>query len=106
MHLHGHFFKVLSKNGKPAEESPIMKVTIHLEPGDGYFVAFKADNTDNWLFRCHDLHYASAGMVSMGEYHGFKPSFTPDPNAIINQDSRRFRAMMRFSSSEISRCIT
>lgn len=28
MHLHGHFFQVLSKNGKPLEGSPIIKDTI------------------------------------------------------------------------------
>jgi FtsP/CotA-like multicopper oxidase with cupredoxin domain len=81
MHLHGHFFQVLSKNGKPIEGSPIWKDTINLKPGDEYIVAFKADNPGNWLFHCHDLHHASAGMVNMVKYNGFTPSFTPDPEA-------------------------
>lgn len=36
MHLHGHFFQILSKNGKPAEGSPIYKDTVNLKPGDEY----------------------------------------------------------------------
>lgn len=81
MHLHGHFFQVLSKNGKPVEGSPLMKDTINLKPGEEYVVAFKADNPGNWMFHCHDLHHASAGMVTQVNYEGFKPSFTPDPEA-------------------------
>ncbi len=81
MHLHGHFFQVLSKNGKPLEGSPILKDTINLKPGDEYVVAFKADNPGNWLFHCHDLHHATAGMVNMVKYDGFKPNFTPDSDA-------------------------
>lgn len=78
MHLHGHFFQVLSKNGKPLEGSPIIKDTINLKPGDEYVVAFEADNPGNWLFHCHDLHHATAGMVNLVKYEGYKPSFTPD----------------------------
>ncbi|MFD2444383.1 multicopper oxidase family protein [Bacillus sp. CGMCC 1.16607] len=81
MHLHGHFFQVLRKNGKPIAGSPIIKDTINLQPGDEYIVAFKADNPGNWMFHCHDLHHASAGMVTMVKYEGFKPNFTPDPSA-------------------------
>lgn len=65
MHLHGHFFQVLSKNGKPVEGSSINRDTINLKPGEEVVVAFKADNPGNWLFHCHDLHHATAGMVNM-----------------------------------------
>ncbi|MEC1901924.1 multicopper oxidase family protein [Bacillus subtilis] len=81
MHLHGHFFQVLSKNGKPVQGSPIIKDSINLKPGEEYVVAFKAGNPGNWMFHCHDLHHASAGMVSEVKYEGFKPSFTPSSEA-------------------------
>ncbi|USL44384.1 multicopper oxidase family protein [Priestia megaterium] len=81
MHLHGHFFQVLSKNGKPIEGSPLMKDTLNVKPGEEYVVAFKADSPGNWMFHCHDLHHASAGMVTAVKYKGYKPSFTPDSNA-------------------------
>jgi len=81
MHLHGHSFQVLSKNGQPLQGSPVVKDTINLEPGDEYIVAFEANNPGNWLFHCHDLHHATAGMVDIIKYDGFQPNFTVNPNA-------------------------
>lgn len=81
MHLHGHFFQVLSKNGKPVSGSPLVKDTLNILPGEEYVVAFKADNPGNWMFHCHDLGHASQGMVTEVKYDGFKPDFTVDPTA-------------------------
>ncbi|WP_061809786.1 multicopper oxidase family protein [Rossellomorea vietnamensis] len=81
MHLHGHFFQILSKNGKPLTGSPVIKDTVNVKPGDEYVIAFKADNPGDWLFHCHDLHHASAGMMNMVEYKGFTPDFEVDPQA-------------------------
>ncbi|MCM3270857.1 multicopper oxidase family protein [Paenibacillus elgii] len=81
MHLHGHFFQVLSKNGKPLEGSPLMKDTLNLKPGDEYVVAFEAANEGNWMFHCHDLHHASAGMVTELKYSDYNTDFVADPNA-------------------------
>jgi FtsP/CotA-like multicopper oxidase with cupredoxin domain len=81
MHLHGHFFQVLNKNGEPIEGSPLMKDTLNIKPGEEYVVAFKADNPGNWMFHCHDLHHASSGMVTQVKYKGFNPAFTPDADA-------------------------
>ncbi|RDE23463.1 multicopper oxidase family protein [Parageobacillus thermoglucosidasius] len=84
MHLHGHFFQVLSKNGKPMTGSPLIKDTLNLKPGEEYVVAFKADNPGNWMFHCHDLHHASAGMVTEVKYKDYKPDYTPNPNDTTN----------------------
>ncbi len=81
MHLHGHFFQVLSKNGKPIEGSPIVKDTLNLKPGEEYEVAFVADNPGDWMFHCHELHHAAAGMVTHLQYTDYKSDFVPDPNA-------------------------
>lgn len=81
MHLHGHFFQVLSKNGKPLEGSPVVKDTLNLKPGEEYVVAFEADNTGDWMFHCHDLHHASAGMVTHLLYTDYKSEFVADPKA-------------------------
>lgn len=72
MHLHGHFFQVLSKNGKELKGAPIIKDTLNVKPGETYEVAFLADNPGNWLFHCHDLHHASNGMVTLVKYNNFK----------------------------------
>lgn len=81
MHLHGHFFQVLSKNSQPVQGSPIMKDTLNLKPGEQYVIAFQADNPGDWMFHCHDLHHASAGMVTDLKYSDYKTDFKPDPNA-------------------------
>lgn len=85
MHLHGHFFQVLSKNGKPITGSPLIKDTLNLKPGEEYVVAFKADNPGNWMFHCHDLHHASAGMVTVVKYKDYKSNYTPNPNDATNK---------------------
>ncbi|MRD35249.1 multicopper oxidase domain-containing protein [Bacillus thuringiensis] len=80
MHLHGHFFQVLSKDGKPIEGSPIVKDTLNLRPGEEYEVAFVADNPGEWMFHCHDLHHASAGMVTEVNYTDYESSYVPNQN--------------------------
>jgi FtsP/CotA-like multicopper oxidase with cupredoxin domain len=85
MHLHGHFFQVLSKNGKPITGSPLIKDTLNLKPGEEYVVAFKADNPGNWMFHCHDLHHASAGMVTEVKYKDYKSDYKSDPNDTTNK---------------------
>lgn len=81
MHLHGHFFQVLSRNGQPVSGTSVMKDTLNVRPGEEYEVAFLADAPGDWMFHCHDLHHASAGMVTRVIYDGFVRSFTPDPKA-------------------------
>ncbi|MFD2171660.1 multicopper oxidase family protein [Tumebacillus lipolyticus] len=81
MHLHGHFFQVLRKDGKPLQGSPLLKDTLNVRPGETYEVAFVANNDGNWMFHCHELHHAAAGMMTTVQYRGYRPHFTPDPNA-------------------------
>ncbi|MCX8131850.1 MAG: multicopper oxidase family protein [Clostridia bacterium] len=85
MHLHGHFFQILSKNGKTVSGAPIMKDTLLVKPGEKYVVAFKADNPGNWVQHCHELHHAAGGMMQSVEYTDFKSNYTPDPNNKFNK---------------------
>lgn len=80
MHLHGHFFQVLSKNGEPLEGATVIKDTLNVRPGEQYVVAFEADNPGDWMFHCHDLHHASAGMVTDVMYKDYHSDYTPDPS--------------------------
>lgn len=80
MHLHGHFFQVLSKDGQPLDGAPVIKDTLNVKPGEEYVVAFEADNPGDWMFHCHDLHHASAGMVTDVKYNGYQSSYIPDPS--------------------------
>jgi len=70
MHLHGHRFKVLSKNGEPVSGSPIYADSVLLFMGDVVEVAFLADNPGLWMTHCHNLGHAAAGMSLMVNYEG------------------------------------
>lgn len=70
MHLHGHLFKVLTKNGKPLTGSPVYADSILLFQGDVVEVAFKADNPGLWMEHCHNLEHAAFGMTMMVNYEG------------------------------------
>jgi FtsP/CotA-like multicopper oxidase with cupredoxin domain len=70
MHLHGHVFKILTKNGKPLTGSPIYADSVLLFMGDVYEIAFQANNPGLWMEHCHNLEHASAGMTMMVNYEG------------------------------------
>jgi FtsP/CotA-like multicopper oxidase with cupredoxin domain len=76
MHLHGHTFQVLTRNGKALTGSPVYMDTINVLPGESYDIAFKANNPGLWMFHCHDLHHAAAGMDTMVDYKGISTPFT------------------------------
>ncbi|UOF92293.1 multicopper oxidase family protein [Fodinisporobacter ferrooxydans] len=76
MHLHGHTFQVLSRNGNPLAGSPIYLDTVNVLPGETYDVAFEADNPGLWMIHCHDLHHAAAGMDTMLTYKGISTPYS------------------------------
>lgn len=85
MHLHGHFFEVLSRDGIPLKGAVITKDTLLIHPGERYVVAFTADNTGKWVQHCHELHHAAAGMMQGVEYTDFVSNYTADPNNKYNR---------------------
>ena len=85
MHLHGHFFQILSKNGKAITGAAISKDTILVKPGESYVIAFKADNPGLWVQHCHELHHAAAGMMQKIEYTDYKPNYIPNPSDKFNK---------------------
>ena len=61
MHLHGHAFRLLSRNGEPVPHRPWLDtVLMHLD--ETVEIAFVADNPGDWLFHCHILEHHEAGM--------------------------------------------
>ena len=74
MHLHGHRFQVMAKDGT-AYENPIVKDLIHVKPGEEYTVYFIADNKGEWLFHCHDNNHAERGMVTIVDYESVYSPF-------------------------------
>ncbi|RAL24091.1 multicopper oxidase family protein [Thermoflavimicrobium daqui] len=69
MHLHGHMFKVLTRNGKPLKSS-IYLDTLPVSENEIYEIAFIADNPGLWMKHCHNLIHAQLGMSMMVNYEG------------------------------------
>lgn len=63
MHLHGQFFKVLTRNGEPVDEGHFRDTTLLL-PGDTIEIGFVALDPGEWAFHCHIQEHAEAGMMT------------------------------------------
>lgn len=74
-HIHGHTFRVLSKNGIPLKGSPVYLDTLLTKKDDIYEVYLEADNPGLWMAHCHDLSHASMGMSMMLNYEGITTPF-------------------------------
>ncbi|PVW13581.1 multicopper oxidase domain-containing protein [Marixanthomonas spongiae] len=64
MHLHGHFFRVLNKNG---DYSPL-KHTVDVAPMQKVVIEFDANETGDWFFHCHILYHLNSGMARVFSY--------------------------------------
>jgi FtsP/CotA-like multicopper oxidase with cupredoxin domain len=62
MHLHGHFFRVISVNGRKTRFQE-WRDTVLMGPRATVDVAFVADNPGEWMFHCHILDHAAGGMM-------------------------------------------
>jgi FtsP/CotA-like multicopper oxidase with cupredoxin domain len=76
MHLHGHFFSVLSKNGKPISGSPVHLDSVLVGPHETWVVGFLADNPGLWMLHCHVLVHAAFGLSTMVNYVGVTTPYT------------------------------
>jgi len=76
IHIHGHVFTVLAKNGHPLTGSPVHTDTVLVGPHETWDVAFKADNPGIWMLHCHILEHAAAGMSMTINYDGVSTPFT------------------------------
>lgn len=61
MHMHGHHFKVVERNGQPVSDAP-WRDTELVEVNEKVRIAFVADNPGKWLLHCHMLEHHMAGM--------------------------------------------
>ena len=64
MHLHGHSFRVLTRDGKPVPND-VWRDTVLVARQERVEVAFVADNPGDWMFHCHILEHQEAGMMSI-----------------------------------------
>lgn len=64
IHLHGHSFRVLSRNGQPTTHRE-WQDTVLMAPREKVEIAFVADNPGDWMFHCHILEHQAAGMMGV-----------------------------------------
>ena len=64
IHLHGHVFRVLSRNGTPNAREE-WGDTVLLDPKTRAEIAFVADNPGNWMLHCHVLEHLATGMMAV-----------------------------------------
>ena len=62
IHMHGHSFHVISRNGRKLTAPRIMD-TVLIRPEEFVDIAFVADNPGDWALHCHVLEHAQAGMM-------------------------------------------
>ena len=70
MHLHGHFFRVLTEAGK---FSPL-KHTVDVPPHSSRTIEFYANEPGEWMLHCHNLYHMTTGMARVLKYDTFKPT--------------------------------
>lgn len=64
MHIHGQFFKVISRNGSLANES-FFRDTVLIYPKETVEIGIVPLDKGNWVNHCHILEHAAAGMTTL-----------------------------------------
>jgi FtsP/CotA-like multicopper oxidase with cupredoxin domain len=64
IHLHGHSFRVISRNGEPTPHRE-WQDTVLMAPREKVEIAFVADNPGDWMFHCHILEHQAGGMMGV-----------------------------------------
>ena len=66
IHLHGHTFQMLTRNGRKLDGG-VLRDTAFLRPRDKVEIGFAADNPGQWMFHCHILSHQKAAMGAVLE---------------------------------------
>ena len=64
IHLHGHVFRVITRDGKPTRYREWLD-TVLLDPRTRAEIAFVADNPGSWMLHCHVLEHQASGMMAV-----------------------------------------
>jgi len=91
MHLHGHFFRVINKNG---DYSPL-KHTVDVPPMTTVTIEFEAEETGDWFFHCHILYHMMSGMARYVHYAeaGRPPEMKGFPiKKLVNEEKKYLRS--------------
>ena len=64
MHLHGHSFRVLTRNGSAVPYRQWAD-TVLVAPKETVDIAFVADNPGDWMLHCHVTDHQVSGMMTI-----------------------------------------
>jgi len=64
MHLHGHSFRVLTRNRSPVPHHAWAD-TVLIAPEETMEIAFVADNPGDWMLHCHVADHQFSGMMTV-----------------------------------------
>lgn len=64
MHLHGHSFRVLRRNGNAVPHHQWAD-TVLISPHEAVDIAFVADNPGDWMFHCHVTDHQASGLMTV-----------------------------------------
>ena len=64
MHLHGHSFRVISRNGVSVPHRQWAD-TVLIPPKETVDIAFVADNPGDWMLHCHVTDHQVSGMMTV-----------------------------------------
>ncbi len=87
MHLHGHFFRVINKNG---EYSPL-KHTVNVPPMEEVTIEFYGDDYGDWFFHCHVLYHMMGGMARVFSYETSRDERLQEyPVSVVMNEANHF----------------
>lgn len=93
MHLHGHFFRVVNKQG---EYSPL-KTVLDIMPMETDTIEFLGTESGDWFFHCHILYHMMSGMGRIFSYEDSPPKtqFENPEKALkkVYAEDRRYHLM-------------
>ncbi len=69
MHLHGHFFRLITDD----EQYSPWKHTVDVAPMQRTTIEFLANEEKDWFLHCHILYHMEAGMARVVSYEGTSP---------------------------------
>jgi FtsP/CotA-like multicopper oxidase with cupredoxin domain len=64
IHVHGHAFRVITRNGTPTRYRE-WRDTVLLAPRETADIAFVANNPGDWMLHCHILDHQEGGMMAV-----------------------------------------
>ncbi len=86
MHLHGHFFRLVTSAGN---FSP-MKHTVDVPPMTSHTIEFAADEPGDWMMHCHVLYHLAIGMARVVHYEDAPPNPHLMTGAMMTEHDPKF----------------